>query len=122
MAQNLVPFAFRDPVINVDLVRQLSSTVLKFSQESNVAKSLRVFAVASLLAAVAVSASAGPAEVANSAASQASAVATKVEGAVKRGVQKAASAVEHGASVAGRAVNKTAQKLGLPASAASASQ
>ena len=84
-------------------------------------KSFRDFALASLLAAVASSSMAGPAELAGSAASQASAVATKVEGAVKRGVQRAASAVEHGASVAGRAVSNTATKLGLPASAASAS-
>ena len=65
------------------------------------------------------SAWAGPAEFANTAASKVSEVATKVEGAVKRGVQKSASAVEHGASVAGNAVNKTAHKLGLPASAPS---
>ena len=83
---------------------------------------LQALAVGGLLVLAAVPASAGPADAASAAASQASGVATKVEGAVKRGVQKAASAVEHGASVAGHAVNRTAQKLGLPASAASASQ
>jgi len=87
---------------------------------SRVRVTLRVFAVGGLLSLAWASTSAGPADAASSAASQASAAATKVEGAVKRGVQRAASAVEHGASVAGHAVNKTAQKLGLPASAASA--
>ena len=96
--------------------------VLKPSQESQVIRSLRTFAAGSFFVVAVASASAGPAEVANSAASQASAVATKVEGAVKRGVQKAASAVAHGASVAGHAVAKTARKIGVPASAASASQ
>ena len=37
-------------------------------------------------------------------------------------LEKAASAVEHGGTVAGKAVNRTAHKLGLPASAASAAQ
>jgi hypothetical protein len=91
------------------------------TKESNVIKGFQAFTVGGFLVMGVVSAFAAPAEAASAAASKASAVATKTEDAVKRGVQRAASAVEHGASVAGRAVNKTAQKLGLPASAASAS-
>jgi len=98
----------------------LPSRVIRAPQESTLLGAGLRFAAGGVLAVAVVSASAGPAEVASSAASQASAVATKVEGAVKRSVQRAASAVEHGASVAGQAVNRTAQKLGLPASAASA--
>jgi hypothetical protein len=84
-----------------------------------------------LLWAASAAAVAGPAEAASAAASTASGVATRVGHAVQRGAGKAASAVERGArktaeavgraaSATGRAVERTAQKVALPASAASA--
>ncbi|SFB86667.1 hypothetical protein SAMN05216344_104215 [Polaromonas sp. OV174] len=79
----------------------------------------RILVTASLFALVSAGAVAGVSETASATAHKASGVATKVEGAVKRGVGKAAGAVEHGGAVAGKAVNRTAGKLGLPASAAS---
>ena len=83
-------------------------------------KHVRSLPVGSLLVLASVSSWAGPTEAAKSAASQASAIATKVEKAVVHGAHVAASAVEHAASVASQAVAKTAKKVGLPASGASA--
>lgn len=45
-----------------------------------------------------------------------------IVGAAERGVKRGASAVEHGFAVAGSAVERAAQKVGLPASSASASK
>ena len=84
--------------------------------------SFRFLLTASLLAVVCAGAAASPSETANAAATKASGVAATVERAVKHGLGKAADAVEHGGAVAGKAVNRTAKKLGLPASAASAAQ
>lgn len=82
--------------------------------------SFRILLTASLLAGACAGAAAGPSETASAVAAKASGVAVKVEGAVKHGLGKAASAVEHAGAVAGGAVNRTARKLGLPASPASA--
>lgn len=69
-----------------------------------------------MLGGAAVSAIAGPEEVANKAANGMAPVVTKTESAVKHGLQKAADGVEHGVTVAGKAVSRTAKKLGLPSS------
>lgn len=84
--------------------------------------SFRILLTASLLPVVGAGAAASPSETASAVAAKASGVVVKVEEAVKHGLGKAASAVEHGGSVAGKAVNRTAQKRGLPASAAPAAQ
>ena len=84
--------------------------------------SFRILLTASLLAVACAGAAASPSETAHAVAAKASGVATTVERAVKHGLGKAADAIEHGGTVAGKAVNRTAHKLGLPASAASAAQ
>ena len=75
---------------------------------------------AALTTTCAIANAAEPPQFVTAAASKASSVAAKVEKSVKHGLQKAASAVERGASATGHAVNKTARKLGLPTTPASA--
>jgi hypothetical protein len=92
---------------------------------------LRTWTLGALLGASLVPLTVQATEAAEPAASKASTVITRtghaiqskgeaVVGAVGRGVKKGASAVEHGFAVAGSAVERAAQKVGLPASSASA--
>ena len=94
---------------------------------------LRSWALGALIALALVPLHTRAAEAAEPAASKASSAITRtgqaiqskgeaVVGAVERGVKKGASAVEHGFAVAGSAVERAAQKVGLPASSASATK
>lgn len=94
---------------------------------------LRTWALGALIATGFVSLHAQATEAVEPAASKASSAITRtgqavqskgeaVVGAVERGVKRGASAVEHGFAVAGSAVERAAQKVGLPASSASATK
>ncbi len=82
---------------------------------------LQAAAFGAILAFFPVAAFATAEEVAGKAASATNKGLTKTENGVKHGLQKAAGGIERGGAATGRAVSKTAKKLGLPASSASAS-
>ena len=96
-------------------------------------KHLRTWALGVLIATGLSPLHAQAAEAAEPAASKASSAITRtgqaiqskgeaIVGAAERGVKRGASAVEHGFAVAGSAVERAAQKVGLPASSASATK
>lgn len=93
----------------------------------------RTWALGALIATALTPLHAHATEAAEPAASKASSAVTRtghaiqskgeaIVGAAERGVKRGASAVEHGFAVAGSAVERAAQKVGLPASSASATK